>query len=150
MRSEPHINLRSSRFNNTVFAKMAPRPTHFLCLPIVPQSHAFLAHLSNLKHDLRTVSTSDSATTGLPPAAVRPVGTLHFTLGVMNLDDSNRARAIDVMRGLVGGSEGKGLSVTLKGLRSIGRENGASVLYMAPENNGQVYVYDVYPVFHRR
>jgi len=113
---------------------MGPRLTHFLCLPIVVQSPVFQAHLNTFKNELQTVHTSNSGTRGVPASAVRPPGTLHFTLGVMTLDDGNRARAIDVLRGLVGDSDGRGLRVTLKGLRSMGRENETSVLYMPPEH----------------
>ena len=121
---------------------MAPRPTHFLCLPLVPRSPVLQNHIGALKHDLRSVPTSDSGTHGLPDSAVRPVGTLHFTLGVMSLDDGNRARAIDVLRGLAGDRDGSGLSLTLKGLKGMGREDATSVLYMEPEHNLALYVLD--------
>ncbi|KAJ4297675.1 hypothetical protein N0V90_005569 [Kalmusia sp. IMI 367209] len=61
-----------------------PQLTHFLCLPLVneksrPQLDAVL---ENLKQELGDAGT-------VPLRAVRPVGTLHLTLGVMSLDDEH-------------------------------------------------------------
>jgi activating signal cointegrator complex subunit 1 len=60
-----------------------PRLTHFLCLPLVTELSRpqLQAGLEKLKRDL---STQDL----VPIKAVRPVGTLHLTLGVMSLDSS--------------------------------------------------------------
>lgn len=62
-----------------------PFPTHFLCLPLVnaasrPQLAASLAAFA------ADVTSPDSF--GIPAGAVRPVGTLHLTLGVMSLPPS--------------------------------------------------------------
>ncbi|KAI5307354.1 hypothetical protein KEM56_006581 [Ascosphaera pollenicola] len=63
-----------------------PRPTHFVCLPLVgPASAPQLA--TSLSHFWERASTIQPA---LPKAALRPLGTLHFTLGVMDLSDRRR------------------------------------------------------------
>ncbi|KAI5288797.1 hypothetical protein KEM54_004854 [Ascosphaera aggregata] len=60
-----------------------PCPTHFLCFPLVGQSVASELGAS-LSHFWERASALQ---TGLPRAAVRPLGTLHLTLGVMELSD---------------------------------------------------------------
>lgn len=71
--------------------KGPPKPhlTHFLCLPLVtPTSRPQLdTSIATLKHDLASTGT-------IPPEAVRPVGTLHLTLGVMSLDPSQLDAAL--------------------------------------------------------
>lgn len=63
-----------------------PRPTHFVCLPLVgPASASQLG--ASLSQFWERASTIQPA---LPKAALRPLGTLHFTLGVMNLPDKRR------------------------------------------------------------
>ncbi|KAF1977842.1 hypothetical protein BU23DRAFT_451626 [Bimuria novae-zelandiae CBS 107.79] len=60
-----------------------PQLTHFLCLPLVNDSSRpqLQNQLSKLKQELGETGT-------VPLKAVRPVGTLHLTLGVMSLDDA--------------------------------------------------------------
>lgn len=72
-----------------------PQLTHFLCLPLVnDSSHPQLAKsLANLREEL--------GETGLVPLkAVRPVGTLHLTLGVMSLSDFQVESAIRYLEAL--------------------------------------------------
>ncbi|KAH7090778.1 AKAP7 2'5' RNA ligase-like domain-containing protein [Paraphoma chrysanthemicola] len=61
-----------------------PPLTHFLCLPLVTDSSRpqLEGGLSKLKAHLERSSP-------VPPKAIRPVGTLHLTLGVMSLDDQS-------------------------------------------------------------
>lgn len=72
-----------------------PSLTHFLCLPLVnEQSRPHLAAaLDTLKASLEEAGT-------VPLAAVRPVGTLHLTLGVMALDAAHLAAATQYLEEL--------------------------------------------------
>jgi activating signal cointegrator complex subunit 1 len=58
------------------------RLTHFLCLPLVTDASRpqFQTGLERLKGDLERDAV-------VPSKAVRPLGTLHLTLGVMSLDE---------------------------------------------------------------
>ena len=58
----------------------APRPTHFLCLPLVTQSTK-----PQLQQSLQCFTTTATNEHDDPSKAVRPVGTIHLTLGVMQL-----------------------------------------------------------------
>lgn len=80
-------------------AKKEKRPqlTHFLCLPLVnsmslPQLEASFA---TFKADIPPASHGQNQTQPqpqplIPDAAIRPVGTLHLTLGVMSLPSKER------------------------------------------------------------
>jgi activating signal cointegrator complex subunit 1 len=75
-----------------------PRPTHFLCIPLInPTSRPQLAESLA---SFRAVATSPYGH-NLPAAGVRPLGTLHLTLGVMTLPrPEDLARALDLLRTL--------------------------------------------------
>lgn len=104
---------------------MPPRPpkrpagnskqlTHFLCIPLVTSaSRAQLqASLSRFRNDvagngggssspLPSDSETGTASTrvGIPPKAIRPVGTIHLTIGVMSLGTPERvAKAVDLLK----------------------------------------------------
>ena len=96
-------------------AQKKPPLTHFLCLPLVtPSSKAQLeASVSKFKDDvtpsgsgLRTEdaeSGQDDEEVVMPsvhPRAVRPVGALHCTLGVMSLKEDELKTAVDLLKGL--------------------------------------------------
>lgn len=72
-----------------------PPLTHFLCLPLVMESsrHALLQGLHKLKQELETEQIA-------PVKAVRPVGTLHLTVGVMSLDEESLQKAALYLRDL--------------------------------------------------
>ena len=75
-----------------------PRPTHFLCVPLVTTtSRPQLAwSLGSFRADVAGLNGY-----GLPPDAVRPVGTLHLTLGVMCFPGgAGIDRATEVLRAL--------------------------------------------------
>ncbi|RDL39001.1 uncharacterized protein BP5553_03341 [Venustampulla echinocandica] len=80
----------------------APRLTHFLCLPLVtpssrPQLQASLSVFREKITQNRTPRNPD----GIPEAAVRPLGTLHLTLGVMSLVAPEKVeRALGLLREL--------------------------------------------------
>ncbi|KAF2036175.1 hypothetical protein EK21DRAFT_52937 [Setomelanomma holmii] len=65
-----------------------PPLTHFLCLPVVTESSRpqFERGLTRLAGDLESSSS-------VPVKAIRPLGTLHLTLGVMSLDDAKLQEA---------------------------------------------------------
>ncbi|KAL9015800.1 MAG: hypothetical protein Q9185_006814 [Variospora sp. 1 TL-2023] len=94
-----------------------PIPTHFLSLPLTTTSSApqwqaalqnFSADIQALRPCLPSVSASSSTTSSLPePAtrpiipvkAIRPVGTLHLTVGVMSLMRTEEVdAAVDFLR----------------------------------------------------
>lgn len=73
----------------------SPRLTHFLCIPLVtptsrPQLSASL-----------TAFRTDPLNSTIPQAAIRPLGTLHLTLGVMSLLTPARVTsALDLLKSL--------------------------------------------------
>lgn len=70
-----------------------PAPTHFLCIPLAGMQ------LANALASFRTDVTS-AMSFGLPKDAVRPLGTLHLTLGVMSLNQDGVGKAVEILRGL--------------------------------------------------
>jgi activating signal cointegrator complex subunit 1 len=92
-----------------------PPLTHFLCLPLVtstsrPQLEESLkqfkddvAPTDQPAQDQTRLPTSNGEDTIVPsihPKAIRPVGSLHCTLGVMSLDKEQLADAVDFLHGL--------------------------------------------------
>ncbi|KAF2256825.1 hypothetical protein BU26DRAFT_414937 [Trematosphaeria pertusa] len=71
-----------------------PPLTHFLCLPLVSDKSAeqLEASLEKLRDELRRTEL-------VPLEAVRPVGTLHLTLGVMSLDAERLGAANQCLQG---------------------------------------------------
>ncbi|WZH48117.1 kinase A anchor protein [Fusarium acuminatum] len=94
---------------------------------------------------------TNPASFGIPPSAVRPVGTMHLTLGVMSLKDENIEHAKELLKGLrlneflASAKAGTSmtdnrLSVTLKGLHAMQSPAKTSVLYAAPvDTEGILY-----------
>ncbi|KAF9772248.1 hypothetical protein IL306_010029 [Fusarium sp. DS 682] len=110
-------------------------PTHFVCIPLAgPQLARSLAAF-------RTEVTNPSGF-GVPPTAVRPLGTMHLTLGVMSLKDEGIEEATEVLKSLklmeflasarAGKSTEDRLSITLKGLHAFKNPEKTSVLYAPP------------------
>ncbi len=139
-----------------------PPLTHFLCLPLVtPTSRPQLKDsIARFRHDVAETHIPNFPG-GLPEKAIRPVGTLHLTLGVMSLITPERIDlALRVLKGLnltgllanipstLGSSfehqnvdgDGKGkevdqattLPITLRGLISMHTPSKTSVLYSSP------------------
>ncbi|KAI6092688.1 kinase A anchor protein [Hypoxylon rubiginosum] len=134
-----------------------PAPTHFLCLPLVTGTsrHQLSANLSAFSAD---VTSPDSF--AIPEQAIRPIGTLHLTIGVMSFPkDEGLDKAVALLKTLVprkisanvkadttpaasakSGQESDSmkelpgpLSVTLRGLHSMQPSaSKASVLYAPP------------------
>ncbi|KAH7399082.1 AKAP7 2'5' RNA ligase-like domain-containing protein [Phaeosphaeria sp. MPI-PUGE-AT-0046c] len=72
-----------------------PPLTHFLCLPLVTDTsrEQLQRSLETLKRDLQEKAV-------VPPKAVRPLGTLHLTLGVMSLDETKMEEAKQYLQNL--------------------------------------------------
>lgn len=68
-------------------------PTHFLCIPLAGVQLA--TALASFRADV-----TNAMSFGLPEDAVRPLGTLHLTLGVMALKRDSIEKAVDILRGL--------------------------------------------------
>ncbi|KAI0137284.1 kinase A anchor protein [Xylariales sp. AK1849] len=132
-----------------------PFPTHFLCIPLVtgtsrPQLTSSLTSFS--------ADVISPASFGIPAGAIRPVGTLHLTLGVMSFPKNEGLEtAVELLKTLIprqilssikspeltsteqgtqtGGPPGPPpplLSVTLKGLHSMQAASKATTLYAPP------------------
>lgn len=74
-------------------------PTHFLCLPLVTGTsrHPLSASLSAFSAD---VTSPDSF--AIPEQAIRPIGTLHLTIGVMSFPkDEGLEKAVTLLKTLV-------------------------------------------------
>jgi activating signal cointegrator complex subunit 1 len=87
-RDQPRPQATPRGAGRDAVAPKKPPLTHFLCLPLV--THASKPQLQRgleqLRHELQDGNIA-------PPKAVRPVGTLHLTLGVMSLDADQLAAA---------------------------------------------------------
>ncbi|SLM33397.1 Protein kinase A anchor protein, nuclear localisation signal domain [Lasallia pustulata] len=82
---------------------MPPRPplTHFLCLPLVTASSRSLLQTSLETFSAEAVSPTEASTVPIPEKAIRPLGTLHLTIGVMTLQTQDRIDAcLNFLRGL--------------------------------------------------
>ncbi|KAK7424357.1 hypothetical protein QQX98_000625 [Neonectria punicea] len=109
-----------------------PAPTHFLCLPL---AGAQLARSLSLFRD----DVTSAMSFGVPQEAVRPLGTLHLTLGVLSLKEDGVARAGELLRSLRlgemlgdAGAPADGLSMALQGLHAMQTPSKTSVLYAPP------------------
>jgi activating signal cointegrator complex subunit 1 len=72
-----------------------PPLTHFLCLPLVTETS-----LPHLQASLSTFKDDLAEDGSVPTKAVRPVSTLHLTLGVMSLNPESLQEAITCLRAL--------------------------------------------------
>ncbi|KAM0707035.1 hypothetical protein Q7P35_006366 [Cladosporium inversicolor] len=88
-------------------AAKKPPLTHFLCLPLItptskPQLEASIASFRETvasEHPQQTAS-ENGVTRIIHPKAVRPVGSMHCTLGVMSLDQDRLENAIKLLQSL--------------------------------------------------
>ena len=94
-------------------AQKKPPLTHFLCLPLVTANskaqledslakfrYAVTSQGSAAEAPKGVQSTDDEVPASVHPRAVRPVGALHCTLGVMSLKQDELQAAIDLLNGL--------------------------------------------------
>jgi activating signal cointegrator complex subunit 1 len=137
-----------------------PRLTHFLCIPLItPVSRPQLQRsLTTFRDKCSRVRTSDLPD-GIPDQAIRPLGTLHLTLGVMSLLTEERVQsALKVLnelnlRDLLSTTaptsenlerkdvlEQPQLYITLRGLTSMHSKVKTSCLYTDPfDPTGRLY-----------
>ncbi|RAO65819.1 uncharacterized protein BHQ10_001831 [Talaromyces amestolkiae] len=138
-----------------------PPLTHFLCLPLVSETSLPLLEnsLAKFKHNLLSSRKSggDHPSEWLPPlfpdSAIRPLGTVHLTLGVMRLTSPDRIHeavkflesleideilqevqselALDTNESTTLGY-GKPISVSLESLGTLPKPKAATVLYANP------------------
>lgn len=139
-----------------------PQLTHFLCIPLVTRTSRpqLAGTLTAFQEDVTRPKSLGGF--DLPADAVRPVGTLHFTLGMMSFPkgkegDGGLEKAINVLQSLnlreiLAGAkkkpvvmpgaetetkageekESSQILVTLKGLHSMQKPEKATVLYTPP------------------
>ncbi|KAI5370174.1 Putative protein kinase A anchor protein, nuclear localization signal [Septoria linicola] len=131
-------------------ASKKPPLTHFLCLPLITEDSRpkLEKALEAFKEDVCLGHSNDTDHQALiHPKAIRPVGTLHFTLGVMSLKEDQLSRAIDHLKKLDlvslinSGDPDAALSPTsttlstgLRGLESMHAPEKTSILYVAPSD----------------
>ena len=112
------VMARNKKGYKRASAPKKPPLTHFLCLPLVtpdskPQLEASLdrfreavaikdpASASQVETQGEDVGpTPEMVVPGVHPKAIRPVGALHCTLGVMSLDEEELQEATELLRGL--------------------------------------------------
>ena len=87
-------------------AQKKPPLTHFLCVPLVtsiskPQLEASLMQFrEDVSPKDPLVNEQDVGLPVVHPKAIRPVGAIHCTLGVMSLDQNKLSEAIEFLRGV--------------------------------------------------
>jgi activating signal cointegrator complex subunit 1 len=145
-------NLRGINMASSHKSK-APALTHFLCIPLVTTTSR--PQLSRTIASFRDDVTRPKALGGfeLPLDAVRPVGTLHLTLGMMSFPkDEGLDKAAELLKSLklreimstikppvMPGSSTEEMAkdqprpqITLKGLHTFQKADKATVLFAAP------------------
>ncbi|KAH6712881.1 kinase A anchor protein [Leptodontidium sp. MPI-SDFR-AT-0119] len=136
-----------------------PRLTHFLAIPLTtPTSRPQLHQALSLFKEKTTQPNIASLPDGIPDQAIRPLGTLHLTLGVMSLSTPEKVQGVlDLLNSLnlrevlagkslslsislsSSSSEGQQkdanpppIHITLRGLQSMHDPSKTSVLYTSP------------------
>ncbi|KAK5711117.1 hypothetical protein LTR15_012602 [Elasticomyces elasticus] len=79
--------------------------THFLCLPLVtaesrPQLELSIRRFTDEVAGGQVDADRGDVTSRVHPKAIRPVGALHFTLGVMSLDKAGLEEAVQALQSL--------------------------------------------------
>lgn len=141
----------------------APQLTHFLCLPLVTKTSRpkLAARLATFKEDV--IQSREAGGFDLPQDAVRPVGTLHLTLGMMSFpQDEGLDKAVEMLKSLQprqilaglkkpvmpeltgedtavsNAEEPPQILITLKGLHCMQKPEKTSVLYAPPSDPGGI------------
>ena len=123
---------------------MPPKPplTHFLCLPLITTASRpqFQASLQRFTSEVTT--TNEAGEAQLAAKAIRPVGSLHLTIGVMSLLTPERLdaactmlREFDIaglLRTCNEASPAPLSTVTFSGLRAMQSPSRTSSLYTSP------------------
>jgi len=154
--------------------KAMPRPklTHFLCIPLITATSRpqLQTALQRFRQDVINDKTPENPD-GIPEKALRPLGSLHLTLGVMSLLTQERVdTALSLLRSLntqellgpptasAAKSHNSGsttemkegspvdeetpLSVTLQGLSSMHDPSKTSIMYVSPvDPNGRLLAF---------
>lgn len=164
---------KKGRYGRAPSAKKPPL-THFLCLPLITT-----ASKPQLEHSLKAftdatspqperdpepselkirdeISNEEGTLRFVPAKAIRPLGTLHFTLGVMSLGQDQVKEATEYLQALdldallssANASETQSnvapLKINLTGLHSMHEPVKTSILYAAPEDlTGKLYPFCV-------
>jgi activating signal cointegrator complex subunit 1 len=87
-------------------AAKKPPLTHFLCLPLItaaskPQLEASIASFrKDVASEQPQETASENGVTRIHPKAIRPVGVMHCTLGVMSLDRDRLDKATKLLQSL--------------------------------------------------
>jgi len=122
---------------------MPPRPqlTHFLCLPLVTPSTRPQWQASLQRFAAEVTGPDAPEESRLSPKAIRPVGGIHLTLGVMSLLSPERIgaactflRGLDmsaILREANEASPNPLDTVTFQGLHAMGSPTRTSSLYAA-------------------
>ncbi|KAF2668618.1 hypothetical protein BT63DRAFT_456261 [Microthyrium microscopicum] len=126
------------------------RLTHFLCLPLVtgasrPQLEASIARFRAEVDQLNQTATAPAV---VPSTAIRPLDTLHLTLGVMSLVEPGKLQeaislleTLDVAKMLAdcpstsSQNDNSELTITLESLAPMRRPNDTSVLFAIPKDS---------------
>ncbi|KAF2005098.1 hypothetical protein P154DRAFT_353011 [Amniculicola lignicola CBS 123094] len=141
----------TSQFQQASGAPKRPPLTHFLCLPLVNEHTR-----QSLEHGLSKLGTELERDGVVPRKAVRPVGTLHLTLGVMSLDEDRLKEAIECLQtldlqawlkdvasqppALGSPASAHGLVIQLKALVPMHQPQRTSILYAEPvDASGRLY-----------
>ncbi|CAD0111354.1 unnamed protein product [Aureobasidium uvarum] len=82
-----------------------PSLTHFLCIPLVnslsqPQLEASIGKFKEHVCSTGPVEAGEGPSPMIPAKAIRPLGSLHLTLGVMSLDEEKLAQATTLLQSL--------------------------------------------------
>ncbi|KAL2117120.1 hypothetical protein VTJ04DRAFT_9288 [Mycothermus thermophilus] len=119
-----------------------PPPTHFLCIPLVPPLPSSSPARAKLAASLAAFRADICAPPALggfdvPPDAVRPVGTLHLTLGVMSFSDpkGEKEKGGDHRGGDAGFGKGR-VSPLVSGGGSAGSGSGVAAGAAGDEKEG--------------
>lgn len=132
-----------------------PRLTHFLCLPLVTPSSRpqWQASLQRFAAEVTGPDVLDESQ--LSPKAIRPIGAIHLTLGVMSLLSPERVeaactflRSLDIPAILRKANESSSTpleTVTFRGLHSMKTPSKTSSLYAeATANAAALLPFSVY------
>jgi activating signal cointegrator complex subunit 1 len=129
-------------------SRPSTRPTHFLCIPLVKSNtrNQLESGLRRFETTIAGLNNSSGSPIRIPMAGVRPVDTLHFTLGVMTMEtESELQDAIDCLhnlnvRGLLSSTNipspaaQNGLKISIESLTSMHNPTDTSILYAEPRD----------------
>ncbi|KAK3345433.1 AKAP7 2'5' RNA ligase-like domain-containing protein [Neurospora tetraspora] len=111
-KGEDNTTINKNQNQNKKPNKMPPKPppTHFLCIPLVTASSRsqLTRSLAAFREEVTAPGNPSSSAYGalpVPEEAIRPVGTIHLTLGVMSFLEPRESKGVKTGRG--GGGQGQ-------------------------------------------